>query len=269
MDCRFKYPGADSHLPSISTVVVTVVIIIVTLTLEACCWPSEQTTWDAGSRRNSDLEDAPPPYPGEPSLDSEITDVEENFAKNGSRNVALAGRHHSQPSPKERATAFVIATLLIVPICGLFAYRIKGTHERNPVEFDSFCMKKMGVVGTSWWGVFIFNIVPLVCACTAWLRVLIDCILVRRNKSLTKQMWPPFLPITLTFRLVLKFRDAVLCFMLRGRKTDGSRKTKIDVEMNDQRDVIEERQELMRGEGSMDDDDATVYDPRSSDEQSN
>ncbi|KAF2651885.1 hypothetical protein K491DRAFT_681821 [Lophiostoma macrostomum CBS 122681] len=269
-DCLFKYPDAENlipALPSFRTVGISLIIILLTIALEQWVSPSRDTTWEPASDSFRETSEVTSINSVENDFRRESVDVEANFAGNG--NVATSktvGGQHSQPAPKERANNFVVATIFVIPICIAFAHRIRDAQRVNPVEYDSFCRKEMSVSRTQWWAVFLFNIVPLVCACTAWLRTLVDCVLMRWNKSLTYEMWPPLWPISMTARMIPIFRDIVLWAMMRSNKTAVGRKD-MDPETGSRTAMNEERRGLMPEGNNLDDDEVTVYDPRSSDEQ--
>jgi hypothetical protein len=271
-DCQIKYPDAENPipaLPSFQTIGVSLAILILTIALEKCVRPSQETTWEPRSGITRETSEVSSVYPDEDGFRRESVDVEASFAGTGNvATIKTVDGEHSQPTLKDRAHNLMVATLFIIPICIVFALRIRDAKRPvGPADYDAFCRKEMHVSRTQWWAVVLFNIVPLICACMAWLRTLVDCILVRWNRSLTYEMWPPVWPISMVARVVLPIaRNMVLLFAMRPSKAAARRKS-TDVETGPRADMHEERRGLMPEENVTDDDEATAYDPRISDEQ--
>jgi hypothetical protein len=137
-------------------------------------------------------------------------------------------------------------------------YRIKEIYKGPPEE----CRYVFDDAPPWWWPITIVNILPFVSACMAWLRTLVDCVLVRWGKALNFAYWKAFAPFYLIFAvpmLIGKRLETCILFCM-GRK----RKTAPDVEM-DRLTASEEEQALMRRpEDQAEDDDTTMYSPRGS-----
>jgi hypothetical protein len=102
-------------------------------------------------------------------------------------------------TPHTRATRLALACLLYPAILTAFIVRINAAHalEEKINECRDF------ISGPFWPGIFVLSIIPVICASSAFLRALVDCILVRWNSSLSFDLkdfkqswqWPPCLPL--------------------------------------------------------------------------
>lgn len=85
--------------------------------------------------------------------------------------------------PALRASRLVGGTAAFVPVLVLFSVRMADVSSSCArVNFDPTA-------------VVLSNIIPFVLAATAWLRALVDCLLVRSGSGLTVWMWPPVMPL--------------------------------------------------------------------------
>jgi hypothetical protein len=97
------------------------------------------------------------------------------------------------PSPSTRARRFTRSTILLIPICLVLGLRMA---DRTSEE----CMRYIASSAPlNWWDIVLFII-----AVDAWLRALIDCLLIRWGKGLRYPAksswglgWPPFAPVSL------------------------------------------------------------------------
>lgn len=174
------------------------------------------------------------------------------------------------PSPVCRATRFAGVSVAMIPMCIAFHIRVRQIQAAS----DDFCAGEIAVAPWPLVPLLLFNILPFVCACTVWLRTLVDCILVRFNKTVSDRYWTYALPISSVYRLVrfliVLIRDGALRLMgASGSPVDAeARPHNQDVEMG--RVSEDETQNLMQNQGSStrEDDEATVYSLQTPDEAS-
>jgi hypothetical protein len=107
------------------------------------------------------------------------------------------------PSPSIRARRLVWTTVLLIPICLCFGFRIAPASVHVRSECKYYLAPHMR---STWQYIGFLNIIPFITAISAWLRAFTDCALVRWRKSLrypslhsTWLGWPPFAPICLLF----------------------------------------------------------------------
>jgi hypothetical protein len=166
------------------------------------------------------------------------------------------------PTPATRANRLIAASIVIVLVCAAFGYRITLLRYRYP----EYC-RSLYPTPPQWWAIVIFNILPFSGACMAWLRALVDCILVRWDTHLPQRYWPAY-PLLAGVGLVLScchFAVSYAVYSMMGRRKEITWRKKDegkDIEMVV--DVVEEERALMGG--MRDDDEATMYSPRNSTE---
>lgn len=213
--CVFDYPGIEDGFPSFLAVFLTIVILLLTALIESVVriesfvyTPSAPATTAPASSNGATADSA-----------SQSTNTTP---------VAAKVNPHTHPSPFTRASRFVVSSFWMVPLCIAFAFRIKGLEMP---DYPQRCIDNVDVAYPNWIWISIINILPFTIACTAWLRALVDCVLVRWDTSLSLSVWPMALPIVGPVKLIGKTvnltRDAVLAAMV-GR----SERRKEDIEMH-------------------------------------
>lgn len=286
IDCHHRYGPFldDPFMPSTTTVICTVIILIFTVFIEIVSHSFKiklpQSKSDTKNNTTNDIANdatAPPPYstdaPVDGVLGNEIRTGDQDQEtiphgdSNENENAAQQDEikrpfvvYQQSASPKTRANRFVLATLIIIPITIAFAFRINETR----MEYDRACRAVMDIAPPQWWAITLFNILPFTCACMAWLRTLVDCILVRYDLSLSLRAWPPAFPIVMVTGMIVMLgvgiRNGIMSMMGRSDEIKGER----DIEMN-VTGVSEEERGLMRDvdstEGEMEDDERTAFGP--------
>ncbi|KAK6076999.1 hypothetical protein SCUP515_05182 [Seiridium cupressi] len=273
-DCHDRFPWSNETGPTFNVVVWTIGIWILTIAIEVAAHTYKESS--AGSPQTSvgdgDV-NAQSSNESSPRDDHHDQDSAPRTQKASQRAAEgwkdWAKRYDSQdPSPVFRATRFLLVTIAIIPLCIMFTYRMK----RTSIYTLGDCAGVIDFSEPNWTAITIFNILPFACACTAWLRTLVDCILVRFGTKAHYRYWPPVLPLFMVAFIIIfvgiLFRDAII-YVLMGRPdltVTGNPPTgrREDIEMG--ASGGEEGQRLMQEEnaGTIDDDEDTVYSPRSS-----
>jgi hypothetical protein len=279
-DCLAEFGNLEDSSPSTKTVLCTILIIVLTCGIEAVAHASKSEDCCYEKDENGDfIRVAPVPtaQTGTEAANTAAGDAQTSApATNPSGEVPANERkkkddHVHIPSPTRRANRLVGATALIIPITIAFAVRMQQLQITYPLK----CQLQLDIAPPQWWAIVLFDIIPFICASLAWLRTLVDCILVRWDKTLTMGAWPPAWPLAIVAiiiaAIVFLIRDMV--FLIMGRRdlmTVNPKKKNNDIEM-DRRDgaaANEEEQGLMEGardgDSFLEDDEATVYSPKSS-----
>jgi hypothetical protein len=198
--CKQTYPDIDSSLMSFGQVLLTILVIALSLAIEYIV-RIESFYFDPEPKPTTDGTSAP--------------------AKKNAPDI---------PSPHTRASRFVVASFTMVPLILAFVFRIKGTEMPN---YPQKCIDNTDIEGPVWVAIAIFTILPFSCACIAWLRSLVDCVLVRFGTSLkdtSDTVWPSCLPIMGLLMLIGKLRYLALEGVLKAMQhPQGKRKE--DIEM--------------------------------------
>ncbi|KAF2106542.1 hypothetical protein BDV96DRAFT_607235 [Lophiotrema nucula] len=246
-----EWKAVSCHFdPNFSAIAIltTIVIIVLTITIEIVAnapFPEskkEEPTTPLPESATQNEADAEPEAPKPPPPAPQIVLPEAN------------------KPPRVRALRTIWATMLIIPICIAFGLRID-----NAVNTIYYGKCNNMTINPSWTLIAIFNIVPFACACTAWLRTVVDCILVRWNKSIAYWVWPPLFPLYwVIFPLI--FLWAMLefgAYGLMGKKSPRGKNKVEEVEMQDQEQDEESRALVDNVDGLREDDDETVYEAQS------
>ncbi|KAH7071248.1 hypothetical protein BKA63DRAFT_493085 [Paraphoma chrysanthemicola] len=104
----------------------------------------------------------------------------------------------ASPSPHTRATRLVVALILYAIALGTFITRIHSAT--TPPYIDYRCRRYISVPAPNWTAITFLSIIPFICASFAFLRALVDCILVRWQSSLKHGLqddgcfWFPCMP---------------------------------------------------------------------------
>ncbi|KAF2800385.1 hypothetical protein K505DRAFT_320489 [Melanomma pulvis-pyrius CBS 109.77] len=202
IDCRIDYPKIEEFMPNFLTVFLCFVILLFTVLIESI-FLIERFAYGPSTT-------APASSNGAPA---------DSAAKVNPR---------THPSPHIRASRFVMSSFAMVPLCIAFGFRMKGLEMPH---YPQRCIDNVDIAYPNWVAISIINILPFTIACTAWLRTLVDCVLVRWNTSLSWSVWPMVLPIVGPAKLIWKAfnltRGAVLATMV-----GHSERRKEDIEMH-------------------------------------
>jgi hypothetical protein len=105
----------------------------------------------------------------------------------------------ASPSPHTRATRLAFAMILYAGVLAAFILRIQEAMQRPYV--DILCTRFIHPSTPNWTAITFLNIIPFVCASVAFLRAIVDCLLVRSGTSLTYDFdskegccWLPCIP---------------------------------------------------------------------------
>jgi hypothetical protein len=286
-DCFREFGNLEDSSPSTRTVLCTIAILVLTIALEcaAHAFKNEDCCYEKDADGNFIRKD-PEPSIYAPS-NGTSTDAENPTPENANTQTSIPGPvtgsggevpvgerkkkadHTHIASPTCRANRLVTTTALLIPITIAFALRIRETQFEYPWK----CQSSFNIPPPKWWAITLFNIIPSVCASMAWLRTLVDCVLVRRNKTVPFEFWPPVLPlaiIAIAITCIGMFaRDMV--FLVMGRKDLMTFTQQLnEIELQRRENEGEEERGLMHGAGEEEDellggdDEVTVYSPRSS-----
>jgi hypothetical protein len=248
---RIDWSGCDHRDYSGNTVLIvflTLINIVLTITIEL-------------NVHKINFSSTPPARPS-PIIEPSTTDVHISHK--------LFPKVDRNPTAICRANRFVRASLFIVPICIVFAYRIQNAQKGYYIADD--CRGKVAIEPLNWAVVTIFNILPLASACFAWLRSLADCILVRFDKSVSYNYWPPafpiFMPVFLINFVALNGTHAAMWMMGQEVPSQSADGTSGGVEMGrglgsgEDQGLMHSMDGLVEGEDE--DDDVTVFSRKSS-----
>ncbi|KAF1847907.1 uncharacterized protein K460DRAFT_403222 [Cucurbitaria berberidis CBS 394.84] len=193
---------------------------------------------------------------------------------------------YDNPSPSIRANRLASSTLLFGLILTAFIIRIR--EATVPPAISARCLRLLNIPAPHWHVITILNIIPFVCASFAFLRTLVDGVLVRWGKGLTyklnngRYLWTPCMPFMLVFIVLYAVVECIkipIAFLMGHREVslwtansvDKGKGRAVDIEMQD-----EEAQRLvgnMDGPVDVDDEDLDgppayheVYSPRVSTE---
>lgn len=262
--CRFTYAFLANDSPSNKTVLCTLAIIALTICLEVlanarlnCCdfgtlgerdknegaglateAQSEPSAvpLTATTTTVSDQPQLQPEPQAEPQSTSETNNSEATEKKSNFPSCAFCC--YENPSPHIRANRFVVATILYSLILTVFILRIQDASKRPYV--DILCRHLIHPPPPHWTAIAILNIIPFICASFAFLRTLVDCVLVRCGTGLAynpakgQYFWTPLMPFMIVFCAVYLLMEClkipVACLMgdrevsLWTRKNKGKNK---------------------------------------------
>ncbi|KAF2802727.1 uncharacterized protein BDZ99DRAFT_527163 [Mytilinidion resinicola] len=197
-DCKFDYFDISAGGPTPKIVALTVTIIVLTLSIEAAVHSDvNPTSKKKGKTRSSQDELA--------RSESTASDASLSNEESTVTNATAKGKNlrwcNSNPSPTIRANRLILATTLILPLCVAFGFRIAAAA---PPDVRYECREVLKSSLQPVWGAIIpLNIIPFIIASVAWIRAFVDCLLIRRGKTLQYPNnikgsgigWPPFAPI--------------------------------------------------------------------------
>ncbi|KAF2707316.1 hypothetical protein K504DRAFT_458749, partial [Pleomassaria siparia CBS 279.74] len=193
------------------------------------------------------------------SVIDESYDVENPSSDTNTTGPKARKSHTSNPSPTTRINRLTMATLLFMPLCVAFGFRLAGSSK---VWVSQDCKQYVHV---NWGVVFIINFVPFITASSAWLRSLIDCTLIRgralQYPSETDGFgWPPALPFYATF-YVIRIMMKALVRVLSGSKFDTPETELIEGRPETNFELSGEETELLNDIDGAEDDHEEFEDP--------
>jgi hypothetical protein len=132
------------------------------------------------------------------------------------------------PSPSTRARRFTRSTILLIPICLVLGFRMANRTSGE-------CMRYIASAPLHWWDIVLFII-----AVDAWLRALIDCLLVRWGKGLRYPAksswglgWPPFAPVSLVITVAASLANKGAKWLMGKTVAENN-----DLELGENRGLI-------------------------------
>jgi hypothetical protein len=208
--CRSDYFDIYTDGLTFKTVALTFIIIILTFCIEGAVH----------------LEANPSPKKEQPQSAQDELSGSESEESNATK-ITTRGKgwsFNSDPSPAIRANRLTLATILIIPLCVAFGFRMADTV---PPDVRYECEEVIKPLLQPTWGAIIpLNIVPFVIASVAWIRAFVDCLLIRWRKSVQYLSnvegsgitigWPPFAPLYWAFLVVLLPIGVIREFMKKG-----------------------------------------------------
>jgi hypothetical protein len=215
--CLERFPDIESSLTSFGQVFLSFLVIVLSILVE-CIVRVKSFTYDSETK----LVDGTAPIETTPDV----------------------------PSPYTLASRFVMSSFTMVPLTLAFVYRIKGTELP---DYPQKCIDNTDVQGPVWVAIAIFTILPFSCACMAWLRSLVGCVLVRFGTSWrdTNTFWPPCLPIMGPLLVIQKLRYLALGAVLKAMaQPQGKRKEDIELGSGEEETAL-----VANIDGTMDEDD--------------
>ncbi|KAF2470367.1 uncharacterized protein BDR25DRAFT_343124 [Lindgomyces ingoldianus] len=265
--CLNELHNIESGRLSINTVTLSITIIVLSFFLEIVVHTSLDHRASATEPTDSenDVNDLDTPTPSNATLEdrasvTQLTSSEE----------AINTQDTLTPSntpPDVRAKRLICAIFLITPICIAFGFRIQDTILHYPTACN--CPNNPHIAPPNWWAITIFNILPFVCACSAFLRALTDCILARWNKSLRDEWWPEYAPIVAIAWMVLILPAVVggifwfvAMWFMGALETEIGQNAKVKVPQDEESQVLVNSMDEREREGE--DDEETMYSLRSS-----
>ncbi|CAO2647233.1 Nn.00g081550.m01.CDS01 [Neocucurbitaria sp. VM-36] len=263
---RQKCHGIYSHLESDSasnkTIYCTIAVIIGMILLEVfanarlvCCDTSQgakdeedvskdsiaiplTTTMIEQPRPRLELQAEPQATPN--NDDQTTTNTELAEAKKPDE-TASAFCCSEDPTPQVRANRLAVSTFLFSLVLMAFIVRIE--EATTSPYIDPTCWHIIRATPPNWTAIVFLNIIPFVLASFAFLRALVDCVLVRWNKGLTndtkserddRYFWFPLMPFLLVCGICYVLMELVkipIAFLMGDREVSlWTSKTKKKVE---------------------------------------
>lgn len=192
--CKHDYFDIWAGGVTFKTVALTLIIIVLTIAIEVAVHSEVNPS---SKNESSSVDDTP----ASPSSDqSDATKIKAKDTRSWC---------NPNPSPSIRAHRLTLATILIIPLCIAFGFRIADTA---PPDVRYGCREILkSYMQPAWWAIIPLNIIPLIFASFAWIRAFLDCLLVRWGKTLGYPKegegngigWPPCAPMFLVLLVVL------------------------------------------------------------------
>ncbi|KAF2877127.1 hypothetical protein BDV95DRAFT_139134 [Massariosphaeria phaeospora] len=189
-DCKFEYHFQDSPFNP-KSIGLSILIVILTVITEVTARSFPFSGEDHNHHATADVE--------APATTTTVV-ASAQQQQRGRRRILDGGRDYV-PSAHARKIRLTYTTLLMLPLCIAFAFRVMGMYE---LKVRPECLEYLSSNIYPSWPLFaIFSVLPFACASTAWLGALVDIILAQSNRSLPRShkehtlFWPPLLPVLL------------------------------------------------------------------------
>ncbi|KAF2494974.1 hypothetical protein BU16DRAFT_51573 [Lophium mytilinum] len=183
--CEWDYFDLRTGGPTFKTIALSFLVVVLTVAIEATVHSNVNATSEKKTPQSAQAaSDAPP-------------------SSNNS------WWFNPKPSPNIRANRLTLATILFIPLCVAFGFRMAETAPPN-IRWE--CREILDI-GPTWGAIIPLTIVPFVIASVAWTRAFVDCLLIRWGKGLHYPNnvagsgigWPPVAPILLPLIYIWKF----------------------------------------------------------------
>jgi hypothetical protein len=221
--CTDLYGHLEKDDPSTTTVVCTIALIVLAVLIEVMVHISFDGT---GGCRSKDEEEAinllsnpsaeasaipnTTPVPEQPQREDGLQAEPHVASGDGAQTTPTTSRSKStsnersfcciaSPSPHTRATRLAFAMILYAGVLAAFILRIQEAMQRPYV--DILCTRFIHPSTPNWAAIAFLNVIPFACASVAFLRAVVDCLLVRSGTSLAYEFdskegcgWMPCMP---------------------------------------------------------------------------
>ncbi|KAF2008051.1 hypothetical protein P154DRAFT_516801 [Amniculicola lignicola CBS 123094] len=232
VDCSSEY---NFQGPSVSTIIFSIALVILAILIELVV--HSNFTFKSSKRKPK----YKPVAEDEPPEDAPTQQPEAEASTTSSRTKkTVSGFFNNSPSPAIRKTRLITATILYIPVVVIFSLRLGFALHPN---VRSGCEE---FVELGWPSIILVGIFPFVISTSAWLRALVDWILIRYNRTLSytwgKWFWPPCLPVACLFIphflvfgillvLALGFKKCAVSLMGMVGKVSGLEEEEEEVEL--------------------------------------
>ncbi|KAJ4377348.1 hypothetical protein N0V83_000173 [Neocucurbitaria cava] len=223
--CRDIYGDLESDSATTKTILCTLVLIICTILLEIftharldCCDFGKEAKDEEAARLAADVSqdssaiplttvvEQPQPQP-EPQAEPQPTSINNNQPKPDVTPAEVKKPDFccaENPTRHVRANRSALSTLLFGLALAAFIIRMQEATAR---PYRDRCSRLVHATPPNWTAIIFLNIIPFVFASFAFLRTLVDSVLVRWNKTLTYDadkmpfFWAPCMPIMVVFMI--------------------------------------------------------------------
>ncbi|KAH7396249.1 hypothetical protein BKA66DRAFT_260778 [Pyrenochaeta sp. MPI-SDFR-AT-0127] len=272
--CHNTYGYLETRSPSSKTVFCTLAIIVLTICIEVLangrldyCNATEKQDEEEASilvteaplessaiapitaMTVSDQPQLQPEIQAESQAMSEVDDPHTTKIDSDATKPDLPPRAfccYEDPSPLIRANRLVVGTILFSLVLAVFIIRIQEATTRPYIDF--LCWSIIHPPPPNWTAIVFLNIIPFTCAAFAFLRTLVDCVLVRWGTGLSydtkkiQRFWTPLMPFMIIFcagyMLLECFKVPIACLMgdrevslWTAKKKDNGKSKMEDIEL--------------------------------------
>jgi hypothetical protein len=223
---------SDKHESSAKATWCTIAIIICAILLEIVVHINFETR--DSPVKNTDEEEASSLLPEDPPIlvseqpqpesepHAEPRTVEQAKNENAKWNKPIFTSCCSDSSgPHTRATRLAIALILYAITLGTFIARIHAATNHPHIDYR--CRPYLSIPSPNWTAITLLNIIPFICATFAFLRALVDCVLVRWKSGLVYDFqgdgcpWVPCMPffavVVLVYGAFEALKVPIACIM--------------------------------------------------------